>query len=427
MLQALEKIEQNWPAANVAAWDIHRRWIRGQARPKQRTPEGDWGTWLILAGRGWGKTLTGAKDLVAYAALNPETICAVVAPTAGDLRRVCFDGPSGILSVIPEACLWHGHRKGYNRGTSEVTLWNGSLIQGFAAIEPDRLRGPQFHRAWCDELAAWRYEDAWDQLQFGLRLGDNPQAVVTTTPRPTPIIRSLVKDHGTELVTGSTFENEANLAPKALRKLKEKYEGTRLGRQELHAEILDDTEGALWKRAWLDDSRVKEHPDLTRIVVAIDPSTTKTKTSDECGMIIAAKGKDGHCYILEDLSAQMTPNETAVTAVENYHLWEADRIVAEANNGGDWIELGLRQIDRNVAYSKLHASRGKQARAEPVAALYEQRRVHHVGAFPAAEDELCTWEPNTGMASPNRLDAIVWAVTELMLKDRGIKLMHVKA
>ena len=427
MLQALEKIEQDWPAANVAAWDSQRRWIRGQARPKQRTPEGDWETWLILAGRGWGKTLTGAKDLVAYAALNPESICAVVAPTAGDLRRVCFDGPSGILSVIPEPCLWHGHRKGYNRGTSEVTLWNGSIIQGFAAIEPDRLRGPQFHRAWADELAAWRYEDAWDQLQFGLRLGDNPQAVVTTTPRPTPIIRQLVKDGGTELVTGSTFENEANLAPKALAKLKEKYEGTRLGRQELHAEILDDTEGALWKRAWLDDGRVRDHPDLVRIVVAIDPSTTKTKTSDECGMIIAAKGKDGHCYILEDLSAQMTPNETAVTAVENYHLWEADRIVAEANNGGDWIELGLRQIDRNVAYSKLHASRGKQARAEPVAALYEQRRVHHVGAFPAAEDELCTWEPNTGMASPNRLDAIVWAVTELMLKDRGIKLMHVKA
>ena len=427
MLQALEKIEQDWPAANVAAWDSQRRWIRGQARPKQRTPEGDWETWLILAGRGWGKTLTGAKDLVAYAALNPESICAVVAPTAGDLRRVCFDGPSGILSVIPEPCLWHGHRKGYNRGTSEVTLWNGSIIQGFAAIEPDRLRGPQFHRAWADELAAWRYEDAWDQLQFGLRLGDNPQAVVTTTPRPTPIIRQLVKDGGTELVTGSTFENEANLAPKALAKLKEKYEGTRLGRQELHAEILDDTEGALWKRAWLDDSRVTDYPELERVVVAIDPSATKSAYSDEVGMFVAGKGRDGHCYIFDDLSGVMSPHETCVAAINAYRLWPCDRIVAEANNGGDWIELGLRQIDRNVAYTKLHASRGKQARAEPVAALYEQHRVHHVGVFAAAEDELCTWEPNSGMASPNRLDAIVWAVTELMFKGRGIKLMHVKA
>ena len=427
MLEALETINQDWPVANIAAWDSHRRWMRGQARPKQRTPAGDWETWLILAGRGWGKTLTGSQDLVAYASLNPESICAVVAPTAGDLRRVCFDGPSGILSVLPDACILNGRHRGYNRGTSEVRLWNGSLIQGFAAIEPDRLRGPQFHRAWCDELAAWRYEDAWDQLQFGLRLGDNPQAVVTTTPRPTPLIRQLVRDNGTKLVTGSTFENAANLAPPALARLKEKYEGTRLGRQELYAEILDDTEGALWKRSWLDDSRLNKHPDLVRIVVAIDPATTKTETSDECGMIIAGKDARGHVYILDDLTAKMTPNETAVAAINAYKLWPCDRIVAEANNGGDWIELGLRQLDPNIAYSKLHASRGKQARAEPVAALYEQHRVHHVGVFAAAEDELCTWEPNTGMASPNRLDAIVWAVTELMFKDRGIELLHVRA
>lgn len=350
----------------------------------------------------------------------------MVAPTAGDLRRVCFDGPSGINAIVPEEVLWKGRGKAYNMGTNELRFKNGSLIQGFAAIEPNRLRGPQFHRAWADELAAWRYPEAWDQLMFGLRLGKYPQAVVTTTPRPTPIIRQLMKDSGTITTTGSTFENEDNLAPKALKKLKEKYEGTRLGRQELYAELLDDVAGALWKRHYLDETRVSNYPKMKRIIIAVDPSATKSEDADEVGMFVAGLGVNDHCYIFEDLSAVMSPHQTCVKAVNAYTLWDADRIVAEANNGGDWIEMGLRQVKSSVAYKKLHASRGKQARAEPVAALYEQKRVHHVGIFAEAEDELCTWEPNTGMASPNRLDAIVWAVTELMLRDSGIKMLHVK-
>lgn len=279
-------------------------------------------------------------------------------------------------------------------------------------------------------MAAWRYPEAWDQLMFGLRLqhyGMVPQAIVTTTPRPTPIIRQIMKDRGTFLTTGNTFENEENLAPNALRKLKEKYEGTRLGRQELFAELLEDVEGALWKRKTLEDCRVTVYPAMKRIVVAVDPSATKSETADEVGIIVAGLGVNDHCYIFEDLSATLSPDETCIKAINAYTLWEADRIVAEANNGGDWIETLLRTRKRNVAYKKLHASRGKQARAEPVAALYEQKRVHHVGMLAVAEDELCTWEPNLGMASPNRLDAIVWAVTELMLQGSGIQMLHVKA
>lgn len=324
--------------------------------------------------------------------------------------------------------MWKSSRRAYNRGTSEIHLWNGSLIQGFAAIEPDRLRGPQYHRAWCDELAAWRYPDAWDQLQFGLRLGDNPKTIITTTPRPTPIIKEIVKSSGTIITSGSTFENEDNLAPKALKKLNEKYEGTRLGRQELYAELLEDVEGALWSRDMLDKTRVESYPELQRIVVAVDPSTTSDeKTSDECGMMIGGLGVNGHAYVFEDISDIMSPDTTCRIAVDALKLWEGDRIVAEANNGGDWIELGLRQVWKNVPYKKLHASRGKQARAEPVVSLYEQKRIHHVGVFPVMEDELCSWEPKTGMASPNRLDALVWLITELMLRDVGMETLHVRA
>jgi phage terminase large subunit-like protein len=380
-----------------------------------------------MAGRGWGKTRTGAQDVVAYATTHADTITAVVAPTSGDLRRVCFDGPSGILSILPEECLWRdSRRKAYNHGTSEIRLWNDSLIQGFAAIEPDRMRGPQYHRAWCDELAAWRYSDAWDQLQFGLRLGTNPQTVVTTTPKPGAILKGLAKRNDVVITRGSTFENEDNLAPAALRTLRERYEGTRLGRQELYAELLEDVEGALWNRSMLEDGRVTTYPDMTRIVVAVDPSATKGQEADEVGMIVAGLGVDKHVYIFEDISDRMGPHDTCRRAVDAHVLWGGDRIVAEANNGGDWIELGLRQVSKNVPYKKLHASRGKQARAEPVVSLYEQKRVHHVGFFGVLEDELCSWEPDTGMASPNRLDALVWAVTELALLDSGMDVMHVR-
>ena len=341
-----------------------------------------------------------------------------------------FEGPSGFLSFIPEDCLWRDSKsKAYNRSTMELHLFNESVIQGYAAIEPDRMRGPQYHRAWCDELAAWRYDDAYDQLQFGLRLGSDPKTIITTTPRPTKIIRNLVKRQGQDVVltSGSTFENEDNLADGALQAFRARYEGTRLGRQELYAELLEDVEGALWKREWIEKNRVDDYPEMQRVVVTIDPSTTSTDDSDECGMIVAGLGVDKKGYIFDDISAILSPAETSAKAIDAYKLWGADRIVAEANNGGDWIELGLRQVDPNVSYKKLHASRGKQARAEPVSALYEQNRVHHVGAFNKMEDELCTWEPNSGMASPNRLDALVWAITELMLGGDGIRMVHVRA
>ena len=431
-LKLLEELKSNGQADVAEAVGFVFHWLSdGVSRPKQRTPAGtDWAVWLILAGRGWGKTHTGAASVLMYSLLNPETITAVVAPTSGDLRRVCFGGPSGLNALVPEPCLWKGdRRKAFNMGTMEMRLFNGALIQGYGAVEPDRLRGPQYHMAWCDELAAWRYPEAWDQLQFGLRLGDNPQTIITTTPRPTPIIRELMKRKGKDVIvtTGSTFENVDNLAPSALKTLRERYEGTRLGRQELYAEVLDDVEGALWTRSNIDRNRKDEYPDFRRIVVAIDPSATKGATSDEVGMIIAGLGSDEKCYILEDLSAKMSPAETCQRAVNAFDLWGADRIVAEANNGGDWIEMGLRQVKYNVPYKKLHASRGKQARAEPVAALYEQNRVCHSGVFNQMEDELCSWEPNTGMPSPNRLDALVWAVTELMITKSGFTRLHIKA
>lgn len=383
-----------------------------------------------MAGRGFGKTHTGAKSTLAYALTNEETISAVVAPTSGDLRRVCFGGPSGILSMVPKECLWKGDlRKSYNGTSTELTLYNGSKIQGYVAIEPERMRGPQYHFAWADELAAWRYEEAWDQLNFGLRLGDSPRVIVTTTPKPTKIMRNLVRrgDDDVRITTGSTFENEENLAPTFLDALKERYEGTRMGRQEMYAELLEDVEGALWNRAMLDDLRQRDHPELKRIVVGVDPSVTGDEDSDECGMIIGALGTDDHAYILADVSDIMSVGETSKRAVRQYHSFSADRIVAEVNNGGDWIEHGIRQVDNSVAYKKLHASKGKYARAEPVAALYEQGKVHHVGTFPKLEDELCSWEPDSKMRSPNRLDALVWVITELMLSGNGVSILYVEA
>ena len=402
---------------------------RNQIEPR-KSQYGDWNIWLILAGRGWGKTLTGAIATSQYCIKNPGSIYACVAPTQGDLRRVMMEGPSGLLAVTPEEHLWKDSRsKAYNRSTMELHFANGSMIQGFAAIEPDRLRGPQYHRAWADELAAWRYEDAWDQLQFGLRLGSDTSTIITTTPRPIKIIKDIAKREGEDVIltAGSTFENEENLSPAAMRAFRERYEGTRLGRQELYAELLEDVEGSLWKRKWIDEKRVKTYPTMKRIVVAIDPSVTSDEGSDECGMMIGGLGIDGEGYLFDDITDVMSPLQTSTNAVEQYDLWEADRIVAEANNGGDWIEHGLRQIRPNIPYKKLHASRGKAARAEPVSALYEQGKIHHVGYFGKLEDELCTWEPDSKMASPNRLDAVVWLFTELMLGGEGTKMVHVRA
>lgn len=384
------------------------------ARAEQITPVGSWNVWLILAGRGWGKTLTGAMDTMLYALNNPESRCAVVAPTFGDLRRVAFGGVSGIMKWLPEECLLKGRGQGYSSSAQEIRLYNGSLIQGFAATEPERLRGPQFHRAWCDEVAAWFYPETFDQLMFGLRLGQNPQCVITTTPKPNELTRSLVKRTGTVVTRGSTFDNSENLAPAALQQLREKYDGTRLGRQELYAEVLDDMEGALWSYSMIERSRITEEeiPEFTRVVVAIDPAVTNHEDSDETGIVVAARGADDQFYVLEDASMRGSPDEWARRAVELYHAYSADRIIAEVNNGGDLVEKVVRTVER-VPYAAVRASRGKMIRAEPVAALYEQSKVRHVGVFKELENQLTSFTP-TSRSSPDRLDALVWAITELM-------------
>jgi phage terminase large subunit-like protein len=395
---------------------LYSNWLT-QARPSQLTPQGKWTIWLILAGRGWGKTRTGATDAVLYALRNPEVQVAVVTPTFGDLKRVAFGGISGIMKILPDECLMKGRGQGYNASGAEIRLYNGSKIFGFSATEPDRLRGPQFHRAWCDELAAWFYPETFDQLMFGLRLGKNPKCVITTTPKPTPIVRNLLKRDDVIVTRGNTFENAENLAESALEQLKEKYENTRLGRQELYAEVLDDFEGALWNMSMIEKHRVNKEqlPDFNKIVVAVDPAVTSNDESNETGVIVAARGTDNRYYILEDATLVASPDAWLKRCVELYYLHKADRIVAETNQGGDLVCRLLRTIDDRVPYKAVTATRGKMVRAEPIAALYEQGKVSHVGMFEKLEEQMCSYI-GTGK-SPDRFDALVWAMTELSLSS----------
>ena len=406
----LTRLQSNAEKATVT---LYTDWLK-TARSKQLEPKGKFNIWLILAGRGWGKTRTGAQDIALYALRNPNSQCAVVAPTHGDLRRVCFGGPSGLLSIIPPECfLVNEDTKGYASSTSEIRLHNGSKIVGYAAINPDRLRGPQFHRAWCDELAAWRYPEAFDQLMFGLRLGESPKCLITTTPKPTKIIKELVEREDVNVTRGTTFENVDNLAEAAVENLKLRYEGTALGRQELYAEIVDDIEGALWQMSLIEELRVDETPELRRIVVSIDPAVTNNEYSDETGIIVAGVDGNNNYYVLDDVSGNMSPDTWAKKAVQCYYNWEADRIVAEVNNGGDLVERIIRTVDKNIPYTAVRASRGKMVRAEPIAALYEQHRAHHVGIFPDLEDQMISYTGERNQASPDRMDAMVWALTDL--------------
>ncbi len=377
------------------------------ARPKQHPPAGDWLTWLILTGRGWGKTRTGAETLTWNAVYQPGTRWAAIAPTWGDMRDVMIEGESGLLAVADRYRVV----KEYNKSQGLILLANGSRIQGFGAEKPDRLRGPQHHGAWCDELASWRYDATWTNLKLGLRLGDRPAVIVTTTPRPTPRIRGLLTEPGTVITRGSTQENKANLSGEALAELERLYGGTRLGRQELLGEVLDDVEGALWTLQGLDQTRVPAAPDCERVVVAIDPAVTSGPDSDETGIVVAGKHGE-HYYVIADYSGRYTPDGWAVTAATAYTKHQADCIVGETNNGGDMIENVLRQAAPDVHYKSVRATRGKQTRAEPVAALSEQARVHIVGQLPELETQLVTWAAGTP-DSPDRLDAMVWAITEL--------------
>jgi phage terminase large subunit-like protein len=384
------------------------------ARRDQLAPEGNWRTWLVLAGRGWGKTRVGAEWVRAQ--VQHYSIVNLVAPTADDARDIMIEGESGILAVCPDA-----ERPEYLPSKRRLEWPNGARSLIFTADEPDRLRGKQHMRLWADELASWRYQDAWDQAMLGLRIGADPRVVATTTPRAIPRITGLMAEPSTIVTRGVSYDNAENLAPAFLAEIIKRYEGTRMGRQELLAEILNDIPGALWTRSMLEANRVREAPDMTRVVVAIDPSGGSTEGHAEVGLVVAGRGADGHAYVLRDASERLSPERWASRAVALYRELRADRIVAEANFGGAMVESTIRTVDPEVSFKLVNASRGKRARAEPVVALDEQGKIHHVGSLPTLEDQLCEWVPDAGDPSPDRLDARVWAVTELMLGGAEVR------
>jgi predicted phage terminase large subunit-like protein len=384
-------------------WHFHGRPL--QFAPQTEVP---WVYWLILAGRGFGKTRTGAE----WCREQVKTCqhVNIVGATVTDARDIMIEGESGIL-----ACCSKRERPLFVASKRQLQWPNGAKSLIFTADEPERLRGKQHEKLWADELAAWRYPEAWDQAMFGLRLGKHPQACITTTPRPIQIVRDLIKDPASVVTRGSTYDNRTNLAAAFFNKIITKYEGSRLGRQELNAELLEDNPGALWKLSDIDRLRVNETPMLARVVTAIDPSVKEDGSEDEAGIVVAGLGYDGEVYVLDDISLAASPHGWATHAVNlGYKRHCCDRIVAEVNNGGALVESVIRTVDPDVPYEAVHASRGKRTRAEPVSALYEQGRVHHVGTFAKLEDEMCQWDPEISPNSPNRVDALVWAVTQLM-------------
>lgn len=373
-----------------------------------------------MAGRGFGKTRTGAETVREWAKDPLPGPIHLVAPTAGDIRKVMVEGPGGLLSCYPpdEAPI-------YEPSKGHMIRWsNGNIGYCFSADEPERLRGPQCLRYWCDEVCAWRFaQEAWDNLMFGFRLGDDLRGVITTTPKPSKVLQEIVRDPATVITRGTTYDNRPNLSPKFFQHIVRKYEGTRIGRQELLAEILEDVPGALWKMSMIDSSRITltevRWDMLVRIVVAVDPAVTSGEDSNETGIVVAGLTRSAHVIIIDDLSLRGTPHEWGVAAVNAYLSRRADRIVGEVNNGGDLVAGNIRAIHPNAPFRGVHASRGKLRRAEPVAALYEQGRVHHVGTLPILEQQMCNYVPGsdtgTGSDSPDRMDALVWAVTELLI------------
>src|SRR5215207_6698629 len=390
---------------------------RRKARPEQLPPPGEWLVWLFMAGRGAGKTRAGSEWVHERVLSGTASRIALVAPTAADVRDVMVEGPSGILATAPKRM-----RPEYEPSKRRLTWPNGAIATTFSADEPDRLRGPEHDLAWTDELGAWKYPETWDMLQLGLRIGALPQCLVSTTPKPVKLIRELLAREGRGVVVSrsSTWANRANLSPAFLESIASKYAGTRLARQEIEGEFLEDLPGALWHRAWIDAARVEKAPhDLRRVVVAADPSVSTSENADECGLVVAGLGYTGHVYIIEDLSERLSPLEWARKAVHAYRKHAADRIVAEANQGGQLVADSIRMVDPAAPIRLVHASRGKAVRAEPVSALYEQGRVHHCGAFPQLEDQLASFtsdfDRDRAGYSPDRLDALVWGVHDLVI------------
>jgi phage terminase large subunit-like protein len=386
------------------------------ARPEQQPPSGDWRTWLLIGGRGSGKTRAGAEWVHGLARRTSGLRIALVAETFADAREVMIDGQSGIMRIA-----------GRERPVFEISrrrlVWpNGSSAYLFSSEDPESLRGPQFHAAWCDELAKWKHAEAtFDMLQFGLRLGDDPRQLVTTTPRPLPLLKRLMTDRGTALTRIATLSNVGNLAPGFIAALEARYGGTRLGRQELDGELIEDREDAFWRRDAIPVASLGEIGPLTRIVVGVDPPVGHGATSC-CGIVVAGIDGKGRAVVLADASVEAaTPAGWAIAVARAYRRFEADRVVAEINQGGDMVVSTLRGIDENLPITTVRAARGKVARAEPVAALYEQGRVTHAGRFSALEDQMCDFGPDglSSGRSPDRLDALVWALTALMLEGHG--------
>jgi phage terminase large subunit-like protein len=380
------------------------------ARPSQIAPEGDWQVWLYLGGRGTGKTRSGCEWVRGQVESGHAGRLALIAPTTADVRDVIVEGPAGIL-----ACSKPSFRPLYEPSKRKLTWPNGAVAMTYSAEEPDRLRGPNHDGMLCDELAAWSDPEAtWDMAMFGLRLGRAPQVAVTTTPRPIPIIRELLKSPNSVITRGTTYENAANLAPSFLNKIITKYEGTRLGRQELNAELIEEVEGALWTHEMIERCRVKgRSPDMRRVVIGVDPAVSSGGTSALTGIVAMGLGADGKGYVLSDRSGRYSPGEWAAAAVRLFDETRADRVVAEGNQGGEMVRYTLSTIRPNLPIKIVHASVNKMARAEPIAALSEQARIMFAGKFPELEDQLCTFAPLEGQPSPDRLDAFVWAATAL--------------
>ena len=398
-------------------WDF---WVHDMQRP----PQGDWTTWLMMGGRGAGKTRAGAewvRQLVKGA--RPVSPIALVGETMAEARAIMVEGVSGIRSVFP-----YVERPKLDTARQIVVFDNGAEGWLLPANDPERFRGPQFAAAWCDELAKWpKAEAAWDMLQFGLRIGARPRQLVTTTPKPTRLIKRLMAEPGTVVTRMTTKGNEDNLAPAFLAAVVARYNETMLGRQELEGELIEEMPGALWSRAGIEAGRMEASPPLGRVVVAVDPPVTGGKNADACGIVVAGRWGD-EVIVLADRTVQgVSPTGWARVAITAFHEFDADTIVAEVNQGGDLVKQVLGQVDPGVPVLAVRANRGKWVRAEPVAALYAQGRVHHMGRHDALEDELCGFGPD-GLAdghSPDRLDALVWAVTELVLRDGPVPRVRV--
>jgi phage terminase large subunit-like protein len=395
-----------------------------QTPPNNASNGNPWLIWLMIGGRGAGKTRAGAEWVRAQAlglppfATEKAARIALVGETEHDVREVMIEGVSGLLAVH----AWH-ERPTWLPSRKRLEWRDGQIAQVFSAEDPESLRGPQFSCAWSDEMAKWRYaEAAFDMLQFGLRLGAQPRQLITTTPRPTALLKRLVEDPTSVVTRAATRANAHNLAPTFLQSVMGRYRGTRLGRQELEGEIIEDRPDALWSRSLLENLRVGEAPSLQRIVVAVDPPASSGGRAAACGIVAAGITEDGTCYVIADDSVSgLTPNGWAMKAIALWHRLRADALVAEVNQGGEMVRAVINGIDSSVPVTSVHATRGKWVRAEPVAALYEQGRVKHAGIFAALEDEMCDFGVSglSGGKSPDRVDALVWAIAALVFQARG--------